>query len=263
VIALVFALVGGAFAASGKLTSKQKKEVEKIAKKYAGAPGEKGSTGPQGPAGAPGSKGEKGDKGDKGLQGDPGGQGLPGEGLVTSPIPPGPTGACGQQGGVEVLLESQSPGEGEPICNGKEGSPWTAGGALPAGATETGSWAFITEEESHFVRVSISFPIALPVESLNETQVHFAGTPEFSTFCPGTFGAPKAKPGQLCVYVPAFPVNTTFKGIVSNAEFIEEEEGQLFNPRGASNTGAVLVFSNPTGLASGNGSFAVTAPLTP
>jgi hypothetical protein len=33
VIALVFAMVGGAFAAGGGLSSKQKKEVKKIAKK--------------------------------------------------------------------------------------------------------------------------------------------------------------------------------------------------------------------------------------
>ncbi|MCW2987260.1 MAG: hypothetical protein JWM24_198, partial [Solirubrobacterales bacterium] len=37
VIALVMALVGGAYAA-GALTGKQKKEVEKIAKKFAGKP---------------------------------------------------------------------------------------------------------------------------------------------------------------------------------------------------------------------------------
>jgi len=36
VIALVFALVGGAFAASGGLTSKQKKQVTAIAKKRSG-----------------------------------------------------------------------------------------------------------------------------------------------------------------------------------------------------------------------------------
>ncbi|MFL5898533.1 MAG: hypothetical protein ACJ76D_08740 [Solirubrobacterales bacterium] len=43
----VLALTGAAFAA-GKPTSKQKKEVEKIAKKFAGKPGAPGETGPAG-----------------------------------------------------------------------------------------------------------------------------------------------------------------------------------------------------------------------
>ena len=41
-VALVLALTGAAFAAAG-LTGKQKKEVEKIAKKYAGKPGAAGA----------------------------------------------------------------------------------------------------------------------------------------------------------------------------------------------------------------------------
>ena len=54
IVALVFAMVGGAYAAKGALTGKQKKEVEKIAKKYAGKPG---AQGPQGAAGLVGPKG--------------------------------------------------------------------------------------------------------------------------------------------------------------------------------------------------------------
>ena len=54
IVALVFAMVGGAYAAKGALTGKQKKEVTKIAKKYAGKPG---AQGPQGPAGLVGPKG--------------------------------------------------------------------------------------------------------------------------------------------------------------------------------------------------------------
>ena len=53
VIALVFAMVGGAFAAAG-LTTKQKKQVKTIAKKYAG---KQGSAGPQGPQGVTGANG--------------------------------------------------------------------------------------------------------------------------------------------------------------------------------------------------------------
>jgi len=71
VIALVFAMLGGAYAA-GTLTSKQKKEVTKIAKKYAGRPGEAG------PKGDPGAKGDPGTKGDTGPQGVPGTNGTNG-----------------------------------------------------------------------------------------------------------------------------------------------------------------------------------------
>ncbi len=46
VIAVVLALAGGAFAAGGALTGKQKKEVKKIAKTFAGKPGPEGPAGP-------------------------------------------------------------------------------------------------------------------------------------------------------------------------------------------------------------------------
>jgi hypothetical protein len=72
IIALILALGGTALAASGKLTSKQKKEVEKIAKKYAGkpgAPGAPGAVGPQGPGGPKGDTGAQGPQGEEGPQG--------------------------------------------------------------------------------------------------------------------------------------------------------------------------------------------------
>jgi hypothetical protein len=72
IVALVAALGGGAYAASGGLSGKQKKEVEKIAKKYAGKPG------PQGATGAPGAKGDAGAKGDNGAPGANGTNGAPG-----------------------------------------------------------------------------------------------------------------------------------------------------------------------------------------
>ena len=68
IVALVFAMVGGAFAA-GALTAKQKKEVEKIAKKYAGKSGAAGELGQRGPVGP---QGQQGGKGDQGIQGIPG-----------------------------------------------------------------------------------------------------------------------------------------------------------------------------------------------
>jgi hypothetical protein len=77
-IALILALGGSAFAASGGLTGKQKKEVKKIAKQYAGKNGAPGATGPQGapgPAGANGKDGANGADGTNGTNGTNGANG--------------------------------------------------------------------------------------------------------------------------------------------------------------------------------------------
>jgi hypothetical protein len=54
--ALLLACTGAAFAA-GRLTGPQRKEVAKIAKKFAGKAGQVGAAGPQGPAGSQGPAG--------------------------------------------------------------------------------------------------------------------------------------------------------------------------------------------------------------
>lgn len=112
VIALVFGMLGGAYGAtdhngrataskkSSRLSAKQKKEVETIAKKFQGTgpAGANGSNGSNGANGSSGAKGDKGEKGEQGKQGNQGNQGIPGD-------------------------------------------PWTAGGILPANATETGIYS--------------------------------------------------------------------------------------------------------------------------
>lgn len=250
VIALVFALVGGAFAASGGLTSKQKKQVEAIVKKEVkknpGPQGPKGDTGSQGAAGAPGAKG---DQGSKGLQGERGEEGPPGEGVLVTPIPKAEP-ACEEQGGVEVRGESQLPEEGENICNGKEGSPWTANGTLPPGATETGTWSFNgTTADTEGIRVPISFAIPFPF-ALQEAHVHFgeAGEAGFSETCPAISpNNPLAKPGELCVYVnPIGLVNATLEGILNPST----------EQPGAARAGALLKVT-PSGVAYATGTYAV------
>ncbi len=62
VVALVFAMIGGAYAA-GTLTGKQKKEVAKIAKKFAGKAGSDGLQGSAGKDGSPGAAGQGGPPG--------------------------------------------------------------------------------------------------------------------------------------------------------------------------------------------------------
>jgi hypothetical protein len=90
VLALILATAGGAYAAQA-LSGKQKKEVEKIAKKVdkAAPQGPAGSTGPTGAAGPAGGKG------DAGAQGTPGAAGAPGkngkDGAFAPELPPGKT----------------------------------------------------------------------------------------------------------------------------------------------------------------------------
>jgi hypothetical protein len=87
VVALVLAMVGGAYAAA-KLTGKQKKEVEKIAKKFAGKQGPRGPAGLPGPAGAPGKNGAQGPIGPEGPEGPMGPEGQTG---FTETLPPDKT----------------------------------------------------------------------------------------------------------------------------------------------------------------------------
>jgi hypothetical protein len=71
IVALVFALMGGAWAASGGLTAKQKKEVKAIAKSFQGT-GPAGAQGAQGTPGSNGTNGTNGKDGAAGVGGPPG-----------------------------------------------------------------------------------------------------------------------------------------------------------------------------------------------
>jgi hypothetical protein len=252
VIAMLVALTGGAFAASGALTSKQKKEVKKIAKSFAGKPGAPGAPGGQGPVGPAGGPGAKGDPGGQGKEGP---EGPAGESVVTAPIPTGVL-ACNQLGGTEVKLENAP--QGEEVCNGekgKEGSPWTAGGVLPPGATETGSWAFDQPVGVGSIHVPMSFPIPL-AGVFGEGQVHWVETATLPAGCSGPAAAPKASPGELCVRNSTNGlVGTTFIGVMKTTGG-DTPPSDL----GAARTGAMLVFGAPTENARGWGTFAVTAP---
>jgi hypothetical protein len=169
IVALVAALGGGAYAASGALSGKQKKEVEKIAKKYAGKPGPAGATGPAGTAGATGPAGTAGATG-----------------------PAGTAGAAGNDGAA-----------GKEGKAGEEGSPWTVGGVLPSGETETGIWGTGEGEAagSHFFPMSFTLPLLEPLAGAKTVVVKSSeGT---APGCPGLSqsGVPTAEPGMLCVYV--------------------------------------------------------------
>lgn len=195
IIALVFAMLGGAYAANGGgdngatasakkkskkkkkkkkeqgLNKKQKKQTRKIAMQY---PGEKG---PPGAPGANGSDGAKGDKGDKGDTGDTGPQGKEGK--------EGPQGEPGENGEKGDTGEAGACSVSEPEC------------ILPPGATETGTWGGKLAGFGQIVSpVSFSIPTTDPPDLVILTE-----SEESAEGCPGVVDeVPTAEEGKLCVY---------------------------------------------------------------
>ena len=244
-VALVFALTGAAFAAKGALTGKQKKEVEKIAKKFAGKPGAQGPAGPQGPAGANGKDGTQGEKGAKGDPGTPGGPGTPGadgKSAEVSPIASGET-ECEGRGGALVFVPG---GEEAEVCNG---SPWAGGGLLPPGVTETGTWGVtsVPSEASNSGLAPISFMLPLPVKI--EPEHIFIGTgrerkskenetgepapeTEFEERCGSSFRSPS---GFIPLELPTAEEAGTLCVYISNFSFVQSAE---VTRRGATELGA-------------------------
>ncbi len=190
-LALVFAMSGGALAATHYLITSKKQISPKVLKELKGAAGAAGATGAAGAAGAPGKEGAAGKEGTNGSGG------ANGESVLVAELAPGteckeggskfeaggksahacngakgkegkagenPTntalaakngsGNC-EEGGTEFKVGS---GTATYACNG---SPWTAGGTLPPVATETGTWSFAVDTDLRLAQVPISFPIPL------------------------------------------------------------------------------------------------------
>jgi hypothetical protein len=215
IIALIAALGGGAYAASsnsGQATASAKAKQGKQGKQ--GKPGKAGPAGAPGPAGPAGPAGPKGDTGAAGANGT---NGTNGKSATVTTIAVGGS-KCEGRAGAEVKQEGAA--SGTPVC---EGSPWTAGGVLPAGKTETGTWAFsapVTQAPvAAKIPISFSIPLAKP---LDENHVHLVSadgssesalneeTGVFENVTPtgcgvaltpaGTVEAPRAAAGNLCVY---------------------------------------------------------------
>jgi hypothetical protein len=222
VIALVFSMLGGAYAANdsggGKATAS--------AKGKRGPKGPKGATGPAGPAGPAGPQGPAGPAGPKGDKGDTGSPGSPGKAGAT-----GPTGATGPKGTTGLT--------GPTGLTGTTGSPWTAGGTLPKGATETGAWSTAggIVGAPPFAAISISFAIPL-VEALEIEEVHLMKVGQAGgTGCTGgTAAQPKADSGNLCVY-------TTNGSFTNESTFFKAGEENPLGSLGASRSGSVLALA--------------------
>lgn len=270
-VALVFAVTGGAYAASGgggashatALSAKKKSKKGGSAGKPGprGPAGPAGPAGPQGPAGPAGAKGENGaagSNGTNGSNGENGKEGAPGKNgeSPTGKAFAGSKGTCTEnQGGVE--FKAGSTGTPSYACNGKEGSPWTAGGTLPTGASEHGTWTLTGRyKRLDYVNVPISFPIPLAA-ALEENQVHVvpgqtkaefeAGQfPTPPTGCKGTYEKPEAESGNLCLFVTeegklleelGVPVNNPPFGTLGSEQVLN---GEKLIGGGAGVSGAVI-----------------------
>jgi hypothetical protein len=267
VIALVFAMFGGAYAASnssggGKATASAAK----------GKPGPRGKTGKTGPAGPQGPAGPAGAKGDAGAPGSNGTNGAPGaDGKSVTGEASASGGACGTGvTGVKYTLNATSTN----VCNGKNGTNGQDGETgftefLPEGKTETGVWWFashnhvvedgegkVSEAPDALQYVPISFPIPLSSEAADEITVKRMGLGVApTTECPGSAEEPEAAAGFICIYVS--PFESTLNYVPEAYKLISSGEEEGVNSAGALLFFAAEAFSPQTHL---SGSFAVTAP---
>jgi Collagen triple helix repeat (20 copies) len=239
-VALVFAITGGAFAASGgsgngpshatlsasaaKAKKKSKPQSTRGPAGPKGATGVAGAMGPAGPQGAPGAAGAAGKEGPQGAKGGTGPEGQAGK--------EGQAGARGAQGNAG---EAGMCSAASPECK------------LASGATLTGAWG--TGGEGKHSLVQISFPVKVspaptalvPYELLGHVvgvQLNDGGTtfygphtePEnaeeveedaaaYSVACPGDVAAPQAAAGFLCIYEGA--IEGTVHPPLFQAEHVE------------------------------------------
>jgi hypothetical protein len=244
-LALVFAMSGGALAANHYLLNSTRQINPKVLGALKGRTGVAGPKGSQGATGTPGAQGPEGRAGANGASG----------AGVTSREFEGVAGDC-TEGGSEFMAANGTTF----ACNGKngetppkepketpKGSTWPS--ALPAEATETGTWGFVSNAAG-LTRVPLSFPVPTdePLEpTLGKGPVELLEPGEEDPLdthpnCPGTVARPKADPGFVCVYS-------------------EKLEDPLAGEGPVRASGVVLIFkSNSTAPKIDEGTWAITAP---
>jgi hypothetical protein len=247
-IAMVFAMTGGAYAASKFLITSPKQIKPSVLSSLKGKAGPAGANGAQGPAGPAGPQGPAGGLG-----------------------PQGPVGAKGETG-----PEGKTGATGKAGAAGPEGVCSKAGCTLPSGTTETGLWSFEeagTGTSQAIVPISFPIPLSAPLTGFEVVNGHAVGghahyinsegkeindeeEPVESTACKGTVAEPSATPGNLCVY------EGSTKSVISTISNLSIRN--RFLPAGSviiaavGRTGALLEFEvKPE--ADGYGTWAVTA----
>lgn len=290
-LALVFAVTGGAFAASSHgggspakanasgsrasgrgalaLTAKSKgKTGPRGPRGPVGPRGATGSAGPAGPAGLAGPAGGTGPQGPQGPQGNNGANGEPGVSVTSKEVKAGET-ACKKEGGAEFTTGATKTF----ACNGEKGV-LHAGETLPKGATETGTWASqIAKSETLEFEATSATPISFPIPlraALGEGEVHYVTSEEQTNktqaSCPGTAEEPKATAGNLCLYQGGTTLVPAGGTIGVTAIIPPGAKLQPLTQRGSGAAGAVAFVhyrgsaTEETVEAAIQGSWAVTAP---
>jgi hypothetical protein len=213
VVALVFAMSGGAFAAGRLLITSTKQISPKVLKSLKGAAGAKGATGAAGATGATGATGPAGAAG------------------------AGTAGAAGKEGPAG---KEGAPGkEGKP---GAEGQPWVPDNTLPSGAEETGVWGMTKLTANPGlgglkIPISFTIPLATPLDGTHVHLIEEGETGPAHEGCGGGTGEePTAEAGNLCIYITAQNEAVKSSFIVANP---------VTGEGGAGSTGAILS-SGPT-----------------
>jgi hypothetical protein len=260
-VAMVFALTGGAFAATGSggngparagsasadthagagaIAAKSKSKVKAGPRGPRGAAGPAGPAGPQGPAGPAGTAGAKGENGAAGANGTDGTNGTNGTSATAESF-------TGKQHGCEtggVVVKSASPEAS--VCNGKNGQTGFTE-TLPVGKTEMGTWVANKSVEP-FVPISFNIPVKA---ILHRVWVKHGTTEEG---CEGNAQEPVAEPGYLCLYEGELSENLV------NVQFVGGSGGPAYGGPGVI---LLIQFENKEtksheGVATG--SWAVTEP---
>ncbi|HEY5814998.1 MAG TPA: hypothetical protein VIS95_01500 [Solirubrobacterales bacterium] len=239
VIALVFAMLGGAYAASNDGGSGAKATASAAKQGPPGPRGKRGKPGPPGPAGPQGPAGPAGAKGDTGAAGSNGQNGAPGAKGATGPEgPEGEEGEAGAQG-----------------ATGPEGSPWVAG-TVPSGKVMKGTWV-LPPATAAAGGEEFYFPIStgVPINELTSEETPI-GIFEGPPFCLGTATDPEPAvhpitsqmlPGAICIY----------KASSTNIGVAQNESNQLQESGG----GAVGLFKSvAAGTVRAYGSWAMGTP---
>jgi hypothetical protein len=198
IVALVLALTGGAFAATGgsaggndrssgigrhatltATAAKAKAKPKSGARGPAGPKGATGAAGAAGPAGSAGAtgpggaQGPQGPAGNNGTNGENGKEGAAGAGVTNKELKSG--NATCKEGGAEFTVGATK----THACNGEKGPEGNIQATLPSGKTETGVWAFgnILKQATHNgvenVPISFNVPLAAPLSNVGcEEGVH-------------------------------------------------------------------------------------------
>jgi Collagen triple helix repeat (20 copies) len=176
---LIFAMSGGAYAASRYKITSVKQISPGVVKQLKGA---RGPAGLQGPAGANGAAGPLGEKGPKG---DPGEKGAVG--------PNGATGPTGQTGFTEKLPKGKT-----------ETGEWTIIGYHSVGSEQqffgdavSFNIPLASAPTVHYIRTSGMEPVAVEEPAGSHT---FVEKEVAQPACQGSAAAPTAEAGSLCVY---------------------------------------------------------------